>query len=129
MAGPKFGFCHARRKSNLRKIDMSQEGVGTLVVLKARPGAGDELLAYLNRGISYVDREENTTVFLISRPSDEPDIVYIFEAYPTVQAQDDHRSNPSTAELKQGLGPYLAEPPQILHLQALSGKGLYPTRP
>ncbi|MBF9234860.1 putative quinol monooxygenase [Microvirga alba] len=104
---------------------MSLEGVGTLVLLKARPGAGDQLLAYLEQKTRYVDMEKDTTVFLVSRRSDDPDTVYLFEAYQTAQAQDAHRSNPSTAEVKQGLGPYLAEPPQVLRLQAVSGKGLF----
>jgi quinol monooxygenase YgiN len=105
---------------------MSEKGVGTLVTLKARPGLGDELLAYLARETRYVSAEEHTPIFLISRSSEDPDTIYLFEAYRNATAQEAHRANPDTARVKAGLPPMLAEPPRIARLHDTIGKGLFP---
>lgn len=93
---------------------------GLLALLNAKPGKGDELGAFLNRGRELAAREEGTVSWYAFRINDTT--YGIFDTFETEEARQAHVSGQIPAAL-QDVGPdLLAEPADIKPIDVLAVK-------
>jgi quinol monooxygenase YgiN len=93
--------------------------------LLAEPGRGDELQAILLEAAQALEDDDDCLLYVISRQPDEPDAVWVTEAW---TSQDAHRASlqdEATRALIQRAMPLIAElPERTVELRPVGGKGL-----
>jgi quinol monooxygenase YgiN len=93
--------------------------------LLAVPGRGEELQAILLDAAQALEDDDDCLLYVISRQPDEPDAVWVTEAW---TSQDAHRASlqdEATRALIQRAMPLIAElPERTVELRPVGGKGL-----
>ncbi len=96
--------------------------------LQAKPGRRGDLLETLSRGVSAVEEEPGTLVYLMHTDEADDDLVWFYELYSHVAALDDHRTSEAMKAMKPLLGELLAAPVDITRGRLVGGKGLRGTK-
>jgi quinol monooxygenase YgiN len=93
--------------------------------LRAPPGRGDELEAILLEAAEALQANDDCLLYVISRQSDDPDAVWVTEAW---RSRDAHRASledEATRALIHRARPLVAElPDRSVELRPIGGKGL-----
>jgi quinol monooxygenase YgiN len=97
---------------------------GMQVRFTAQPGKGDELAALLVEAATGLERLDECLLYLISRDGEEPDQIWVTEAWSDQDAHTASLQDPAAQALIERALPLLAAPPEALHLQPIGGKGL-----
>ena len=93
--------------------------------LLAQPGQGDELEAILLAAARALESDDDCLLYVVSRQPDEPDAVWVTEAW---RSRDAHRASLEEDEVRaliQRAMPLIAElPERTIELRPVGGKGL-----
>jgi quinol monooxygenase YgiN len=93
--------------------------------LPAQPGQGDELEAILLEAARALESDDDCLLYVVSRQPDEPDAVWVTEAW---RSRDAHRASLEEDEVRaliQRAMPLIAElPERTIELRPVGGKGL-----
>jgi quinol monooxygenase YgiN len=93
--------------------------------LGAKPGKGDELEAILLEAAGLLESNDDCKLYLVSRQPDEPDAVWVTEAWRSREAHRASLEDEATRALIQRAMPIIAELPQrSVALRPVGGKGL-----
>jgi quinol monooxygenase YgiN len=88
---------------------------GGLVKLIAKPGRKDELLEFLQWDADVASRDEPGTLrFDVWQVPDEPDALFLYEAYTDEAAFDAHKANKPFQRLVAEVVPTILEPVQLI---------------
>jgi quinol monooxygenase YgiN len=93
---------------------------GLLAILKAKPGKGDELGAFLERGRELAAEEEGTVTWYAFRLDDTTD--GIFDTFESEEARQAHVNGQIPAALQQVGSDLLAEAADIKPIDVLAVK-------
>ena len=91
---------------------------------KAQPGRGDELAAILLEAAAGLRGDERCLLYIVSRDLNQPDMVWVTEAWTDREAHDASLRAPGTPELIARARPLIAEVEGRAELEPLGGKGL-----
>ena len=91
---------------------------------KAQPGRGDELAAILLEAAAGLRGDERCLLYVVSRDLNQPDMVWVTEAWTDREAHDASLRAPGTPELIARARPLIAEVEGRAELEPLGGKGL-----
>jgi quinol monooxygenase YgiN len=97
---------------------------GMLAKLTAHPGKGDELAELLLEGAGALRSDDDCLLYVVSRPADDPDAVWVTEAWRT---EDAHKASLERDEVRAVIaraGPLLAGSPEAIRVEPIGGKGL-----
>ena len=97
---------------------------GMLIQFTAKPGQRDALAEHLSSLMPVVAAEPGTELYVVSVSPDDPDAVWLIEAYSSPQALEAHNANPPVVAAKARTGELLAGPPKAFPHLPLAGKGL-----
>jgi quinol monooxygenase YgiN len=97
---------------------------GMLGRLTAHPGRGDELEAILLEAAEALNADHDCLLYVVQRPDDEPDSVWVTEAWTTEEAHRASLDRDETRALIKRAGPLLAGPPSPVRVRPVGGKGL-----
>lgn len=93
--------------------------------LLAQPGQGDELEAILLEAARALESDDDCLLYVVSRQPEEPDAVWVTEAW---RSRDAHRTSledEGVRSLIQRAMPLIAElPERTIELRPVGGKGL-----
>jgi quinol monooxygenase YgiN len=93
--------------------------------LLAQPGKGDELEAILLEAAEALDAEDDCLLYVVSRQPDDPEAVWVTEAWTSPEAHRASLENEATRALIQRAMPLIAElPERSIELRPVGGKGL-----
>jgi quinol monooxygenase YgiN len=90
----------------------------------AQPGRGDALAAILLQAAAGVQEEPACRLYVVSRSPDDPDVVFVTEAWTDRAAHDAALQDDGAQALIQQAMPMLAGPPDAVELRPAGGKGL-----
>lgn len=90
-----------------------------LVRLTAQSGMRAALLDELNTYTARLGEEPGTEVFVISLDPDTDEIVWLYEIFKDVDAENAHRESTGFATLMEVLPPLLDGPPAVLRMDPL----------
>ncbi|RKS72802.1 quinol monooxygenase YgiN [Motilibacter peucedani] len=93
---------------------------GLLAILKAKPGKGDELGAFLRKGRELAAQEEGTVTWYAFRLDDTT--YGIFDTFETEEARQAHVNGQIPAALQDVGSDLLAEAPDIRPIDVLAVK-------
>ena len=91
---------------------------------RAQPGRGDELAAVLLEAARGLDGNEACLLYLVHRSVEEPDTVWVTEAWTDRAAHDGSLEDPAARELIARARPLIAGMGGHTELRTLGGKGL-----
>lgn len=97
---------------------------GMHVQLTARPGHGDELAALLLEGADGLASVEACRFYLVSRSPDDPDTMWVTEAWTDAEAHAESLRTDATKALMAHAMPLIGSPPETVELRPVGGKGL-----
>jgi quinol monooxygenase YgiN len=92
--------------------------------LKAREGQGDALAAVLLDAADALADVSECLLYVVSRSSDDEDMVWVTEAWTHQKAHDDSLNDERVKALIQRAMPLIAGPPEATELRPEGGKGL-----
>jgi quinol monooxygenase YgiN len=93
--------------------------------LLAQPGLGDELEAILLEAARALESNDDCLLYVVSRQPDEPDAVWVTEAWRSSEAHRASLEDESVRGLIQRAMPIIAElPDRAVELRPVGGKGL-----
>ncbi|HEX7255595.1 MAG TPA: antibiotic biosynthesis monooxygenase [Gaiellaceae bacterium] len=93
--------------------------------LLAREGGGDELEAILLEAAEALNANRDCLLYVVSRQPDDPEAVWVTEAWTSREAHRASLEDPATRALIQRAMPLIAEPPSRgTELRPVAGKGL-----
>jgi quinol monooxygenase YgiN len=93
--------------------------------LLAQPGKGDELEAILLEAAEALDAEDDCLLYVVSRQPDDPEAVWVTEAWTSREAHRASLEDEATRALIQRAMPLIAElPERSIELRPVGGKGL-----
>ena len=87
---------------------------GGIVKLVARAEGKSELLDFLRWDAEVAKEERGTLRFDVWESADEPDVVYLYEAYVDQDAFEAHTANAPFKQFIKEIVPNLAEPPTFV---------------
>lgn len=96
---------------------------GMHVRFTAVAGEGDALAALLLEAAKGAETDADCRLYLVSRDPDDPDVVFVTEAWTSREAHDAALEVPATRELIGRAMPLIAGPPEATHLLPAGGKG------
>lgn len=97
---------------------------GMNVRFTAQPGEGDALASLLVEAAAGAEDDAACLLYVVSREDDDPDTVWVFEAWTDREAHDESLEDEATRALIGRAMPLLAESPEATTLQPAGGKGL-----
>jgi quinol monooxygenase YgiN len=100
------------------------EPYGMHVRFTAQPGRGDELERLLLEAADGVRLLDECRLYLVSRSPDEPDAVWVTEAWTSREAHDASLTDPAARALIVQAMPLLSGAPLATTLRPVGGKGL-----
>ena len=92
--------------------------------LTALPGKADELEGILLQAADVLGDSEDCLLYVVNRSADEPDTVWVTEAW---RSQEAHKASLDLEEvgtLVRRAGPLLAGSPEPIRVRPVGGKGL-----
>jgi quinol monooxygenase YgiN len=93
--------------------------------LLAQPGKGDELEAILLEAAETLDADNDCLLYVVSRQPDNPEAVWVTEAWTSREAHRASLESEATRALIQRAMPLIAElPERSIELRPVGGKGL-----
>jgi quinol monooxygenase YgiN len=93
--------------------------------LLAQPGKGDELEAILLEAASALEADEDCFLYVVSRQADNPEAVWVTEAWTSRDAHQASLEDEATRAMIQRVMPLIAELPERgIELRPVGGKGL-----
>jgi quinol monooxygenase YgiN len=90
----------------------------------ARPGHGGAFAELLLEAAKGLDDVADCLLYVVSRDAEDPDIVWVAEAWADQDAHTASLQDPGAQALIEQALPLLAAPPEAIRLQPLGGKGL-----
>jgi quinol monooxygenase YgiN len=100
------------------------EPYGMHVRFRAQPGHADELEQILLEAARGLRDADACRLYMISRAPEEPDVVYVTEAWVSREAHDASLEDPAARALIQRAMPLLAGTPAATKLRPAGGKGV-----
>jgi quinol monooxygenase YgiN len=91
---------------------------------KARPGKGEELAAVLLDAAAGLRSDERCLLYVVSRDLDQPDMVWVTEAWTDREAHDASLRAPGVPEMIARARPLIAGMEGRAEFEPLGGKGL-----
>jgi quinol monooxygenase YgiN len=91
---------------------------------KAQPGQGDALAAILLEAAEALRADERCLLYVVSRDLDQPDMIWVTEAWTDREAHDASLRAPGTPETIARARPLLAGIDGRAEFEPLGGKGL-----
>jgi quinol monooxygenase YgiN len=93
--------------------------------LLAQPGKGDELEAILLEAAEAQEADHDCLLYVVSRQSDNPEAVWVTEAWTSREAHRASLEDEATRAMIQRAMPLIAEVPERgIELRPVGGKGL-----
>jgi quinol monooxygenase YgiN len=93
--------------------------------LLAQPGKGDELEAILLEAAETLDADNDCLLYVVSRQPENPEAVWVTEAWTSREAHRASLENKATRALIQRATPLIAElPERSIELRPVGGKGM-----
>ena len=93
--------------------------------LLAQPGKGDELEAILLEAAKALEADDDCFLYVVSRQSDNPEAVWVTEAWTSREAHRASLEDEATRAMIQRAMPLFAEVPERgIELRPVGGKGL-----
>jgi quinol monooxygenase YgiN len=93
--------------------------------LLAHPGKGNELEAILLEAARALSANDDCLLYVVSRQPDDPDAVWVTEAWTSREAHRASLENETTRAMIQRAMPLIAELPERgIELRPVGGKGL-----
>jgi len=93
--------------------------------IDARDGHGDELAGYLLAGVEEL-ADHGCRLYVVSRPDDTPDAVYVYEVWTDVEAHRASLQLPSVQEAIAKARPIIAGMSERVEFTPAGGLGLPP---
>jgi quinol monooxygenase YgiN len=90
----------------------------------AQPGRGAEFAEMLLEAARGLESLDSCLLYLVNRDAEEPDVVWVTEAWTDQESHAVSLEDPAALELIQRALPLLAGPPEARLLEPLGGKGL-----
>jgi quinol monooxygenase YgiN len=97
--------------------------VALFATITAAPGKRDELLEKFKMMLDAVEREDGCEVYLAHTSDDEPDKIFMYELYSSVEAFDSHMSGEAMAAFVTEAGALFGGPLDLKRLSLHGGKG------
>jgi quinol monooxygenase YgiN len=91
---------------------------------KAQPGQGDALAAILLEAAEALRADERCFLYVVSRDLDQPDMIWVTEAWTDREAHDASLRAPGTPEMIARARPLIAGIDGRAEFEPLGGKGL-----
>jgi quinol monooxygenase YgiN len=91
---------------------------------KAQPGKGDELAGILLEAAEGLQADAKCLLYVVSRDLDQPDMIWVTEAWTDREAHDASLRAPGTPEMIARARPLIAGMEGRAELAPLGGKGL-----
>lgn len=101
---------------------MSQ--TAAIITFKAQPGKGDEVARLVAAALPHAMAEQPLLVWLILQAENDPDIVYIVDAFTDAAGRDAHYKDAAAAQIMATVPPHLAVPFDIAPMKLVVAKGL-----
>jgi quinol monooxygenase YgiN len=93
------------------------------VRFSAQPGKGEELASILLEAAAGAEADERCRLYLVSRSPEDPDAVFVTEAWTSQAAHDASLEDEGANALIARAMPLVAGPPEATTLRPLGGKG------
>ena len=90
----------------------------------ARPGEGDALAAILLEAAELLDDFDDCLLYVISRSPEDPDAVWVTEAWTTKEAHDASLQDERVRRVIERAMPLIVGAPETTTLRPVGGKGL-----
>lgn len=90
-----------------------------LVRLTCKEGMRPAMLEILNTYADGLDEEPGTEMFVVSLDPDDESIVWLYEIFKDVEAEEAHRSSSGFARMMSTMPEYLDGPPAVLRMEPL----------
>jgi quinol monooxygenase YgiN len=90
----------------------------------AQPGKAGEFAALLLEGATALESDARCLLYAVFADADEPDVVWVTEAWADEDAHRASLEDPATRALIERALPLLAGPPEARQLHPVGGKGL-----
>jgi quinol monooxygenase YgiN len=100
------------------------EAHGMHVRFTTQPGRGDELAGLLLEAADALRADDDCLLYIVSRSPDDPEIVWVTEAWTSREAQNASLEDEQTRALIGRAMPLMAGRPEAIHLRPSGGKGL-----
>jgi quinol monooxygenase YgiN len=94
-----------------------QDQPAYIIKMRAKPGAGDKLFALATKGM---EKSNSSDRFIIAREDDDPDVLWNFEVFRSVEAKDGYENSALADELRDEIIGLLAEPPMRIAVHPFS---------
>ena len=93
--------------------------------LKAQPGKGEELAEILLEAAEGLGADERCLLYVVSRDLDQPDMIWVTEAWTDREAHDASLRAPGVPEMIARARPLIAGMEGRAEFTPLGGKGLH----
>jgi quinol monooxygenase YgiN len=103
---------------------MAGHGFAMQARFAAQPGRAREFAALLLEGAAWLEAEPRCLLYAVLVDVQEPDVVWVTEAWTDEEAHRAALADPATRELIGRALPLLAGPPEARQLDPVGGKGL-----
>jgi quinol monooxygenase YgiN len=100
------------------------DGFGMQARFTTEPGRGADLAALLLEAATGLETRDACLLYLVSRDVEEPDVVWVTEAWSDQESHAASLQDPAARELIERALPLLAGPPEARLLDHVGGKGL-----
>lgn len=87
-------------------------------------GKAPELRAALENAVSAAAEEPGTLIYAIHQDSEEPNTLWLYELYDSVESQQVHSGSEATAQLRSAVAELLQEPLSVSRGTPVREKGL-----
>lgn len=106
------------------RLPSVSEPYGMHVEFTAAEGRGDELAALLLEAAAGVSGDERCRLYLVSRSPEQPETVFVTEAWDSREAHDESLQDPVVRAMIGRARELMAGAPSAAVLRPLGGKGL-----
>ena len=100
------------------------ERFGMQARFTTHPGRGADLAAMLLEAAAGLETRDACLLYLVGRDVEEPDVVWVTEAWTDQESHAASLQDPAALELIQRALPLLAGPPEARQIDPVGGKGL-----
>jgi len=97
--------------------------ISVIAKIPCQPGTRDDLVAAFRDYFPQVEGEEGTLVYAISTDNADPDVVWVYELYPSDDALAAHSGSDAFKAFGGALAGLLAGAPELHFCQPVVAKG------
>jgi quinol monooxygenase YgiN len=103
---------------------MSTEQVAVIAKITSKPGMRDDLARALDGAFPNVDKETDTTYYILHTDDNDENVLWMYELYTNKAALEAHQGAAWFKEWGPSLAPFMGGRPELIFMKPVGGKGL-----